>query len=166
MDPSVGGCWASAGSDADANACLKAASDTALACTKQLLEGLWKEFPNAKVGMYNYEVPSPMQPHAHDPYLSSSCTNPYIPNSNSNTAPFNPHITAVKPPIQPIRPLGSGPRRGVPRGGRRVPGEILLHGQGRTNPLHDQNPQVLSDHLRRLSGRNVRPTPTLLKDER
>ncbi|GMI28057.1 hypothetical protein TeGR_g6041 [Tetraparma gracilis] len=43
--------------DAEANACLKAASDRAMACTETMLGKLWEEFPDTKVGMYNYEVP-------------------------------------------------------------------------------------------------------------
>ena len=52
LDPDVGGCYSAAGSDAEANACLKAASDRAMACTETMLGKLWEEFPDTKVGMY------------------------------------------------------------------------------------------------------------------
>jgi len=50
-------CLSSASTDVKAKACLKAASDRMKECTVTLLEGLWAKFPNAKVGMYIYEVP-------------------------------------------------------------------------------------------------------------
>ncbi|GMH82320.1 hypothetical protein TrST_g12548 [Triparma strigata] len=43
--------------DSAARRCLDAANSRLMECTKTLLDGLWKGFPDAKVGMYNYEVP-------------------------------------------------------------------------------------------------------------
>eukprot|EP00947_MAST-08B_sp_MAST-8B-sp1_P005577 g5577.t1 len=49
-------CLDKAEAEADAKACTKAATDRLMPCTVSLLKGLWSAFPNARVGMYNYEV--------------------------------------------------------------------------------------------------------------
>jgi len=48
-------CLSDAGSMADAKACLDDALKLPLQCTILLLETLWEEFENVKVGMFNYE---------------------------------------------------------------------------------------------------------------
>lgn len=50
-------CLKEAQNDSDAQACVKAASDVAKACTKELLDPFFKRFPNAKVLQINYDVP-------------------------------------------------------------------------------------------------------------
>jgi hypothetical protein len=50
-------CLKKATNDAEAQACVKAASDVAKACTQQLLEPYFKRFPKSKVLQINYDVP-------------------------------------------------------------------------------------------------------------
>jgi hypothetical protein len=57
-DENYPSCLSGASSDAQAKACLKTSSDAAMVCTETLLTELWKEFPDARVGMFNYEVPA------------------------------------------------------------------------------------------------------------
>jgi len=55
-DSAYHSCLAAAKTDADARECLVAGNGRLMTCTVALLEGLWKAFPEAKVGQYNYEV--------------------------------------------------------------------------------------------------------------
>jgi hypothetical protein len=50
-------CLKTAKNDAEAQACVKEASDVAKACTQQLLEPFFKKFPKSKVLQINYDVP-------------------------------------------------------------------------------------------------------------
>ena len=50
-------CLDSAEDDSSALECLDSATERLLPCTISLLEHLWSTYPNAKVGMYNYEIP-------------------------------------------------------------------------------------------------------------
>jgi hypothetical protein len=50
-------CLDAATTASDAKSCLDAANDRLLPCTTTLLENLWATYPNASVGIYNYEVP-------------------------------------------------------------------------------------------------------------
>jgi len=53
----VHACLKTAQSDSDAEACVKATSDVAKSCTKELLDPFFKRFPKAKVLQINYDVP-------------------------------------------------------------------------------------------------------------
>jgi len=54
---SLHACLKEAATESDAQVCVKAASDTAKACTKELLDPFFERFPNAKVLQINYDVP-------------------------------------------------------------------------------------------------------------
>ena len=47
-------CTLVASSDAEVRACLHDANDLLIACTQKLFDSLWRTFPKAKVGQYNY----------------------------------------------------------------------------------------------------------------
>ena len=50
-------CLKDARSDDDMKTCTRAGNAILMKCTETLLDNLWKTFPEAKVGQYNYDIP-------------------------------------------------------------------------------------------------------------